>query len=102
MSKLRLQVRTRALAILCATFAWAGLAFSRAPQYSIEAIRFANSPGDRVAEMVIGAPPDEKIDTVYAMWLVRGPVHNILFDSGFHRERWFKEWTITDYIRPDD
>ena len=102
MSKPRLQILPLALAILCATFTWAVRAFSSAPQYSIEAIRFANSPGDRVAEMVIGAPPDEKIDTVYAMWLVRGAGHNILFDSGFHRERWFKEWTITDYIRPDE
>ncbi len=35
--------------------------------------------------MVIGAPKDEKIDTMYAVWLIRGGGHNILFDSGFHR-----------------
>jgi glyoxylase-like metal-dependent hydrolase (beta-lactamase superfamily II) len=70
------------------------------PDYSIEAIRLANSPGDLVSEMVMGAPSGEKIDTVYAMWLIRGGGHNVLFDSGFHRERWFKEWTITDYLSP--
>ena len=43
-----------------------------------------------------------KIDTVYAIWLIRGGGRNILFDSGFHRERWFKLWTIKDYIRPDE
>ncbi len=73
-----------------------------APQYSIQAIRFANSPGDSVADLVMGAPKDEKIDTVYAVWLIRGGGRNILFDSGFHRERWFKEWTIADYLRPDE
>jgi glyoxylase-like metal-dependent hydrolase (beta-lactamase superfamily II) len=73
-----------------------------APDYSIQAIRLANSPGDSVADMVVGAPKEEKIDTIYAVWLIRGGGRNILFDSGFHRERWFKEWTIKDYLRPDE
>jgi glyoxylase-like metal-dependent hydrolase (beta-lactamase superfamily II) len=80
----------------------AGGASAAAPEYSIDAIRFADSPADSVAEMVVGGPKDEKIDTVYAVWLIRGAGRNILFDSGFHRERWFKEWTIKDYIRPDE
>src|SRR6201986_3506114 len=75
---------------------------AQTPAYSIQAIRIADSPGDSVGEMVIGAPRDEKIDTMYAVWLIRGGGHNILFDSGFHRERWFKLWTIKDYLRPDE
>ena len=72
------------------------------PDYSIYAIRYADSPGDLVSDMVMGAPKGEKIDTVYALWLIRGAGRNILFDSGFHRERWFKEWTVLNYIRPDE
>lgn len=72
------------------------------PDYSIQAILLANSPGDSLAEMVVGAPKDEKIDTVYALWLIRGGGRNILFDSGFHHERWFKLWPIKDYVRPDE
>lgn len=72
------------------------------PRYSIEAIRLANSPHDAVADMVIGAPASEHVDSVYAVWLIRGGGRNILFDSGFHRARWFKEWTIEDYLSPDD
>ena len=72
------------------------------PEYSIQAIRYANSPGDSLADLVMGAPKDEKVDTAFVVWLIRGGGHNILFDSGFHRERWFKEWTITDYLRPDE
>ena len=75
---------------------------SSTPEYSIYAIRYTDSPGDSVSEMVMGAPKDEKIDTIYALWLIRGGGHNILFDSGFHRERWFKEWTVLNYIRPDE
>lgn len=72
------------------------------PHYSIQAIRFADSPQDLVAEMVIGAPRDERVDTVYAVWLIRGGGRIILFDSGFHRARWFKEWTVNNYLSPDD
>ena len=87
---------------LLAAIAMTLLGSTPTPEYSIEAIRYANSPGDSLAELVIGAPKDEKIDTVYALWLIRGGGRNILFDSGFHRQRWFKEWTIKDYLRPDE
>ena len=88
--------------LMLAVIAAALLGADSTLEYSIEAIRYANSPGDSVAEMVIGAPKDEKIDTVYVLWLIRGGGRNILFDSGFHRQRWFKEWTIKDYLRPDE
>jgi glyoxylase-like metal-dependent hydrolase (beta-lactamase superfamily II) len=87
------------LAVCVVTFATAQ---APVPAYSIQAIRLADSPGDSVADMVIGAPKRETIDTIYALWLIRGGGHNILFDSGFHRERWFAEWTIKDYLRPDE
>jgi glyoxylase-like metal-dependent hydrolase (beta-lactamase superfamily II) len=78
------------------------LGASTTPEYSIEAIRFANSPGDPVASMVMGGPKDQTVDSVYIVWLIRGAGRNILFDSGFHRARYFKEWKITDYLRPDE
>jgi glyoxylase-like metal-dependent hydrolase (beta-lactamase superfamily II) len=94
----RLKFFAAAFAILLV----ASVSRAQTPAYSIQAIRIADSPGDSVAEMVIGAPKDEKIDTMYAVWLIRGNGHNILFDSGFHRPRWFKLWTIKDYLRPDE
>jgi glyoxylase-like metal-dependent hydrolase (beta-lactamase superfamily II) len=75
---------------------------SPGPDYSIYAIRYADSPGDSLADLMVGGPQDQKLDTIYAMWLIRGGAHNILFDSGFHRPRWFKEWTILNYIRPNE
>jgi glyoxylase-like metal-dependent hydrolase (beta-lactamase superfamily II) len=72
------------------------------PDYSIYAIRFADTPGVPTAELIVGAPKDEKIDIVFVIWLIRGGGHNILFDSGFHRERWFKEWNVQHYVRPDE
>jgi glyoxylase-like metal-dependent hydrolase (beta-lactamase superfamily II) len=92
--KAHLLALTIALAVLVST--------ASSPDYSIQEIRFADSPGDSVSDMVMGAPNGEKIDTIYALWLIRGGGRNILFDSGFHRERWFKEWVVKDYIRPDE
>jgi len=86
-----------AMALLCTTLLGAGTT----PEYSIDAIRYADSPHDPVADLVIGGPKDETVDTIYAIWLIRGGGRNILFDSGFHRARWFKEWTIKEYLRPD-
>jgi glyoxylase-like metal-dependent hydrolase (beta-lactamase superfamily II) len=70
--------------------------------YSIQAIRYGVSPGVPVGALVVGGPQDEKVDVDFVVWLIRGGGHNILFDSGFHRERWFKQWKITDYLQPDE
>ena len=73
------------------------------PEYSIQAIRYADSPGDSVAGFVSGAPKEEKIDAVYVIWLIRGGARNILFDSGFHRQTFLKYFpNTTNFIRPDD
>ncbi len=72
------------------------------PEYSIQAIRYATSPGFPVSALVMGAPKDEKVDIAMVIWLVRGGGRNILFDSGFHRESWFKNFPMKDYLRPDE
>ena len=73
-----------------------------APEYSIQAIRYGNSPGFPANELVIGAPKDEKVDIAFVVWLIRGGGHNILFDSGFHREKWTKYFPVTDFLGPDE
>ncbi|HKA37579.1 MAG TPA: MBL fold metallo-hydrolase, partial [Thermoanaerobaculia bacterium] len=72
------------------------------PGYSIEAIRYGTVKDFRVAGLVMGAPKDEKIDIAMVVWLIRGGGRNILFDSGFHRENWLKQFPTDDYLRPDE
>lgn len=72
------------------------------PEYSIQAIRYANSPGFPVGELVVGGPKGEKVEIAFVVWLVRGGGHNLLFDSGFHREKWTKYFPVTDFVRPDE
>jgi glyoxylase-like metal-dependent hydrolase (beta-lactamase superfamily II) len=71
------------------------------PDYSIQAIRYATSPGVAISDLVVGGPSD-KIDIAMVVWLIRGGGHTILFDSGFHRDTFLKEFPMKDYLRPDE
>ena len=77
-------------------------AASKAPEYSIQAIRYATSPGVPVSALVVGGPQNEKVDIAMVVWLIRGGGHNILFDSGFHRDTHLKEFPMQDFLRPDE
>lgn len=74
---------------------------ARSPEYSIQAIRYASADGE-VAGLVMGAPKGEKISIAMVVWLIRGGGHNILFDSGYHRDTFLKYFPSTEYIRPDE
>ena len=69
--------------------------------YRIDAIRYATVPDFPVSVLAVGAPEGETIDIAMAIWLIRANGRTILFDSGFHREKWFDLFDIADYIRPD-
>src|ERR1700684_4422736 len=87
--------------LFLAGFAFALMGVNAPVEYSIEAIRYGVSPDIPVGALVVGGPKDEKVDVDFVVWLIRGGGRNILFDSGFHRERWLKQWKVTDYLRPD-
>jgi len=72
------------------------------PESSIKAILFATLPNVPIAELVVNGPKDKKIDAAMAVWLIQGGGHNILFDSGFHRDTFAKDFPTKDYLRPDE
>ena len=88
------------LAAILAVLPCAGFAASSTPEYSIQAIRYAWAEDD-LANFVMG-DPHQKIEIAMVIWLIRGGGHNILFDSGYHRDTFLKEFPSTDYIRPDE
>jgi glyoxylase-like metal-dependent hydrolase (beta-lactamase superfamily II) len=73
-----------------------------APEYSIQAIRYATLPGFPLSELAIGAPKDEKVDIAMVVWPIRGGGHAILLDSGYHRDTFAKDYPMADYLRPDE
>jgi glyoxylase-like metal-dependent hydrolase (beta-lactamase superfamily II) len=92
----------RAATVLLLSGALAGAAATGKPEYSIEAIRYGTIAGFPASALVMGAPKDEKADIAMVVWLIRGGGHNILFDTGFHREAWLKQFPTADYLRPDE
>jgi len=72
------------------------------PSYEIYAVRYATIPGFPVAELVAGADPSRKLDIAMTVWLIRGNGRNILLDSGFYHDRFFKDWNVKDFVKPSD
>ena len=89
------------LAAILATALPAFLGSASTPEYSIHAIRYATAPDFPLSEMVIGGPKDQKIDVAMVVWLIRGGGHTILFDSGYHRDTFLRDFAMKDYLRPD-
>lgn len=84
------------------TFVLFLVAFSANPNYSIEAIRYGTIPQFPVSGLVVGAPENENLDIAMVFWLIQGEGRKILLDTGFHRERWFERFKVTDFLKPDE
>ncbi len=78
------------------------LAAQAKPEYEIYAVRYATIPEFAVSGLVAGAEASRKMDIAMMVWLVRGGGRNILVDAGFYREQFFKQWHVTDYVKPSD
>jgi glyoxylase-like metal-dependent hydrolase (beta-lactamase superfamily II) len=72
------------------------------PQYEVYAIRYAILPDFSVSSLVAGADASRKLDITMMVWLVRGGGKNILVDSGFYRDQFFKSRKVADFVKPSD
>ena len=70
--------------------------------YEVHAVRFARSPGFALAGLVEGADRGAKVELAMMVWLARGGGRTVLVDSGFHRDRFSRHFTITDYVKPSE
>ncbi len=73
-----------------------------APAYEVYAIKYATLKDFSVAGLVAGADKSRKMDIGMYVWLIKGGGHNILFDCGFYREQFMKQWHPADYQRPSE
>jgi glyoxylase-like metal-dependent hydrolase (beta-lactamase superfamily II) len=69
--------------------------------YEVYAVSYAVIPDFPVAGLVEGADKDRKLDIQMMVWVVRGGGRTIVVDSGFYRPQFFKNWTVRDFLRPD-
>jgi glyoxylase-like metal-dependent hydrolase (beta-lactamase superfamily II) len=91
--------------LVAATLAALGQAQSQTqkpPNYEIYAVRYATIKDFAVSGLVAGADPARKMDIAMMVWLIKGGGHNILFDSGFYRDQFMRQWKPVDYAKPSD
>lgn len=73
------------------------------PTYEVYAISYAIIPDFPVASLVAGADRSRKLDIQMMVWLLKGSNRsNILVDTGFYRDKFFKQWKVKDFIKPSE
>src|SRR5262245_31703480 len=73
------------------------------PVYEVYAISYGVIPDFPVSSLVAGADKSRKLDIQMMVGLLKGPDgRNILVDSGFYRDKFFKQWKVKDFIKPSD
>jgi glyoxylase-like metal-dependent hydrolase (beta-lactamase superfamily II) len=71
-----------------------------APNYEIYAIRYATLKAYPLGGLVDGEDRNTKIDIGMYVFLVKGGGHNMLFDCGFYRPQFMRQWHPADYEIP--
>jgi glyoxylase-like metal-dependent hydrolase (beta-lactamase superfamily II) len=73
------------------------------PTYEVYAISYGIIPDFPVASLVAGADRSRKLDIQMMVWVLKGPNGaNVLVDSGFYRDKFFKQWKVKDFIKPSE
>jgi len=70
------------------------------PIYEVYAIRYATLKDFSVGGLVAGEDRSRKMDIAMMFWLIKGSGHNILFDCGFYRDQFMRQWHPADYEKP--
>ena len=70
------------------------------PSYEVFAVRYATLKDFPVSGLVRGADPARRMDVAAMFWVIKGSGRVILFDAGFYREQFMKQWHPADYEKP--
>jgi glyoxylase-like metal-dependent hydrolase (beta-lactamase superfamily II) len=73
-----------------------------ADSYEVYAVRFATIAGFPVSSLVAGADRERRLDIAMMIWVLKGDGRIAIVDSGFHRERYFRQFSVKDYIKPSE
>jgi glyoxylase-like metal-dependent hydrolase (beta-lactamase superfamily II) len=74
-----------------------------ADKYEIYAVRYATLADFRVSSLIAGADPARRLDIAMVIWVLKGIDGRIaIVDSGFHRDQYFRQFTIKDFVKPSE
>ena len=72
------------------------------PVYDVYAVRYATLRDFAVANLVMGADRQRKLDIAMTVWVLKGPGgRTVLVDTGFYRPPYVNGDKVVDYTRPD-
>ena len=72
-------------------------------KYELYAVRYATLASFQVSNLVEGADRARRLDIAMMIWVLKGINGRVaIVDSGFHRERYFRQFSVTDYVKPSE
>src|SRR5438067_2678533 len=93
---------TATIAIALAALSMLGARASPEPdKYEVYAVRFATIVNFPVSSLVAGADRARRMDIAMMIWVLKGVDGRVaIVDSGFHRDRYFQQFEVQDYVKP--
>ena len=71
--------------------------------YEIYAVRYATLANFSVSSLIAGADRSRRLDIAMMIWVLKGDDGRVaIVDTGFHRDRYFKQFTVKDFVKPSD
>src|SRR6266567_2945210 len=69
-------------------------------KYEIYAVRYATLANFPMSSLVAGADRTRRMDIAMTIWVLKGADGRIaIVDSGFHRDQYFKQFDVKNYIK---
>jgi len=92
-----------ACSVACALALAMPHARAQAPTHEIYAARFATLANFPLSSLVAGADRSRRMDIAMMVWVLKGADGRAaLVDSGFHREQYFRQFAVKDYVPPPE
>jgi glyoxylase-like metal-dependent hydrolase (beta-lactamase superfamily II) len=74
-----------------------------ADKYEIYAVRYATLANFPVSSLVAGADRSRRLDIAMMIWVLKGNDGRVaVVDAGFHRDQYFRQYTVRDFVRPSE
>ena len=76
---------------------------AEADKYDVYAVRFATIANFPTSALLAGADRSRRIDIAMMVWVLKGADGRVaIVDTGFHREKYFTQFAVKDFVSPAD
>ena len=101
--KLQRELAARVAAVCLLLFVSTESPHADVDKYDVYAVRFATIANFPVSSLVAGADRARRLDIAMVIWVLKGVDGRVaIVDSGFHRDRYFQQFAVKDFVKPSD